>query len=59
MGKRSYRSTAFEEMDWSAVVGRIEGARVVLAVDVAKETFSALIRLASLRLKPESPIDLS
>jgi hypothetical protein len=28
-------------------------------VDVAKETFSALIRLASLRLKPESPIDLS
>lgn len=41
MGKRRYRSTAFEEMDWSAVLGQIEGARVVLAVDVAKEAFMA------------------
>ncbi|CAI8832070.1 IS110 family transposase [Methylocaldum szegediense] len=41
MGKRSYRSTAFDEMDWSAVLSRIEGERVVLAVDVAKEAFMA------------------
>ncbi len=41
MGKRSYRSTAFDEMDGSAVLGRLEGKRVVLAVGVAKKAFMA------------------
>ena len=37
MSKRRYKSEEFKNVDWERVEGRIEGERVVLAVDVAKE----------------------
>lgn len=39
MGKRKYRSTALEKVDWSAVCEKADDSRVVFAVDVAKEDF--------------------
>ena len=43
MGKRKYRSTAFEKVDWSALEAKVKGQRVVFAVDVAKEDFMAAL----------------
>lgn len=41
MSKRRYNSIDFKRMDWQGLQDRIEGKRVVLAVDVAKEDFVA------------------
>jgi len=43
MSKRRYKSVEFKKVDWSDVDRRVEGDRVVLAVDVAKEDFVATI----------------
>jgi transposase len=43
MSKRRYQSKEFKSVDWSEVDRRIEGERVVLAVDVAKEDFVATV----------------
>jgi transposase len=43
MSKRRYKSEEFKSVDWSRVQGRIEGERVVLGVDVAKEDFVATL----------------
>jgi transposase len=43
MSKRRYKSEEFKNVDWDRVEGRIEGERVVLAVDVAKEDFVATL----------------
>jgi transposase len=43
MSKRRYKSEEFKNVDWERVEGRIEGERVVLAVDVAKEDFVATL----------------
>ncbi len=39
MSKRRYKSVEFKQVDWNLLQDRIEGERVVLAVDVAKEDF--------------------
>jgi len=43
MSKRRYKSEEFKNVDWNRVESRIEGERVVLAVDVAKEDFVATL----------------
>ena len=43
MSKRRYKSEEFKNVDWERVESRIEGERVVLAVDVAKEDFVATL----------------
>jgi transposase len=43
MTKRRYRSVEFKTVDWNKVRDRIEGERVVLAVDIAKEDFVATL----------------
>jgi len=43
MTKRRYKSEEFKNVDWNRVEDRIEGERVVLAVDVAKEDFVATL----------------
>ena len=43
MSKRRYKSIEFKKVDWNGVHDRIEGERVVLAVDVAKEDFVATL----------------
>jgi len=43
MSKRRYKSVEFKKVDWNAVGDRIEGERVILAVDVAKEDFVATL----------------
>lgn len=43
MNKRRYKSVEFKKVDWNKVGDRIEGERVVLAVDVAKEDFVATL----------------
>lgn len=43
MSKRRYKSIEFKQVDWSLLAERIEGERVVLAVDVAKEDFVATV----------------
>ena len=43
MSKRRYRSMEFKGVDWQALRDRMGGARVVLAVDVAKEDFVATL----------------
>lgn len=41
MSNGGYKSEDFNGVDWSRVEDRIEGERVVLAADVAKEDFVA------------------
>lgn len=41
MSKRKYRSEKFKRVNWDLVAERMEGGRIVLAVDVAKEDFVA------------------
>jgi len=43
MSKRRYKSEEFKKVDWDRVGSRIEGKRIVLAVDVAKEDFVATL----------------
>ncbi len=43
MSKRRYKSVEFKQVDWNLLHDRIEGERVVLAVDVAKEDFVATL----------------
>lgn len=43
MSKYRYKCVEFKHVDWSELSNRIEGERVVLAVDVAKEAFVATI----------------
>lgn len=47
MSKRTYRTVDFQQLDWTALRRRIDGGRVVLAVDVAKEKFVATLMLES------------
>jgi len=43
MSKRRYKSVEFKQVDWNLLQDRIEGERLVLAVDVAKEDFVATL----------------
>lgn len=43
MSKRRYKSEKFKTVNWDSVTNRIEGGRIVLAVDVAKEDFVATL----------------
>ena len=43
MSKRRYKSVEFKKVDWNKVRDQIEGERVVVAVDVAKEDFVATV----------------
>jgi transposase len=43
MSKRRYKSVEFKKVDWYQVGSRIEGERVVVGVDVAKEDFVATV----------------
>jgi len=43
MSKRRYQSVEFKKVDWSGIVQRLDGERIVLAVDVAKEDFVATL----------------
>jgi len=43
MGKRKYRSTAFDKVDWLELKAKTDGQEVVFAVDVAKEDFVAAV----------------
>ena len=46
MGKYRYKCVEFKHVDWAELGNRIEGERVVLAVDVAKEAFVATLLTA-------------
>jgi len=43
MSKRRYKSEKFKTVNWDSVTNRVEGGRIVLAVDVAKEDFVATL----------------
>ena len=43
MSKRRYKSEKFKQVNWGLVTERIQGERIVLSVDVAKEDFVASI----------------
>ena len=43
MSKRRYSSVEFKAVDWHSLEQRLEGGRVVVAVDVAKEDFVASV----------------
>ena len=49
MSKSKYKSVEFKQVDWTELSKRIEGERVVLAVDVAKEVFVATFLTADQR----------
>ncbi len=43
MSKRRYSSIEFKRVDWPALRDRMDGERVVMAVDVAKADFVATL----------------
>lgn len=45
MSKRRYHSVECKQVDWSALVQRVGGERVVLGIDVAKHDFVAAVQV--------------
>jgi transposase len=46
MSKRRYRCVEIKQVDWSAVAQRVDGGRVVVAIDVAKQDMVAALMKA-------------
>lgn len=46
MSKRRYRCVEIKQVDWSAVAQQVEGGRVVVAIDVAKQDMVAALMKA-------------
>jgi len=46
LSNSKYKGVEFKRVDWMELSNRIEGERVVVAVDVAKEVFVAMFLTA-------------